>query len=273
MAKSINFKGTLLSDRPLIMGIININADSFFAGSRNTELADILNAVEKMLLEGADIIDVGGMSSRPGAPVISEEEELNRVVQPIHEIAKRFPEAFISVDTIRSRIAYETIHAGASCINDISAGNFDEKMLSTVAELKVPYIMMHMKGMPSDMQWNPEYEDVVMEIMIFFKEKIALAKKAGIEDVILDPGFGFGKTLEHNYTIMRHFEVFKIFDVPVLAGISRKSMIWKKLDCTPEEALNGTTALHMFLLNKGAAILRVHDVKEAKECIQLLSCL
>ncbi len=270
MIYSINFKGTLISlDRPLIMGIINVNPDSFFQDSRKTDIKAILDTTERMLMDGADILDIGGMSSRPGAQLISEEEELRRTVSPITEIIKRFPEAIISVDTMRSRVASETTDAGAKCINDISAGNFDPKMFQSVAKSKVPLIMMHMKGLPSDMQDNPNYGDVVMDIMAFFKEKIVMARKEGIHDIIIDPGFGFGKTLEHNYTLMRQFEVFSIFDVPLLAGVSRKSMIWKKLDITPEQALNGTTALHMHLLGKGVHILRVHDVKEAKECIEL----
>ena len=270
MIYSINFKGTLISlDRPLIMGIINVNPDSFFQDSRKTDIKAILDTTERMLMDGADILDIGGMSSRPGAQLISEEEELRRTVSPITEIIKRFPEAIISVDTMRSRVASETTDAGAKCINDISAGNFDPKMFQSVAKSKVPLIMMHMKGLPSDMQDNPNYGDVVMDIMAFFKEKIVMARKEGIHDIIIDPGFGFGKTLEHNYTLMRQFEVFSIFDVPLLAVVSRKSMIWKKLDITPEQALNGTTALHMHLLGKGVHILRVHDVKEAKECIEL----
>lgn len=270
MIYSINFKGTLISlDRPLIMGIINVNPDSFFQDSRKTDIKAILDTTERMLMDGADILDIGGMSSRPGAQLISEEEELRRTVSPITEIIKRFPEAIISVDTMRSRVASETTDAGAKCINDISAGNFDPKMFQSVAKSKVPLIMMHMKGLPSDMQDDPNYGDVVMDIITFFKEKIVMARKEGIHDIIIDPGFGFGKTLEHNYTLMRQFEVFSIFDVPLLAGVSRKSMIWKKLDITPEQALNGTTALHMHLLGKGVHILRVHDVKEAKECIEL----
>ncbi|MFZ1455761.1 MAG: dihydropteroate synthase [Saprospiraceae bacterium] len=274
MIYSINFKGTLVSlDRPLIMGIINVSPDSFFQSSRKTDIKAILETTERMLNDGADIIDVGGMSSRPGALLISEEEELKRIVSPITEIIKKFPEAIISVDTMRSRIVTETLDAGAKCINDISAGNFDPKMFHAVAKSKVPLIMMHMKGLPSDMQDDPHYEDVVMDIMTFFKEKISLARKEGIQDIIIDPGFGFGKTLEHNYTLMHQFEVFSIFDVPLLAGVSRKSMIWKKLEITPEQALNGTTALHMYLLGKGVQILRVHDVKEARECIELYKML
>lgn len=256
-------------DRPLIMGIINISPDSFFQGSTKSDLKSILDTSEKMLKDGADIIDLGGMSSRSGALLISEEEELKRLLSPVAEICKRFPEAILSVDTMRSRIANETIDAGAKCINDISAGKFDHEMFRIVAGHKIPYIMMHMAGMPSDMQLNPTYNDLVMDILKFFKDRISKAQKEGIQDLIIDPGFGFGKTLEHNYTLLKNFEVFQIFDIPLLAGISRKSMIWKKLGITPENALNGTTALHMYLLQKGASILRVHDVKEAIECIEL----
>ena len=256
-------------DRPLIMGVINISPDSFYQGSTKSDIKSILDASEKMLKDGADIIDLGGMSSRPGALLISEEEELARLLIPVAEICKRFPEAILSIDTMRSRIAHETIGAGAKCINDISSGIFDQEMFRVVARHKTPFIMMHMAGMPSDMQLNPTYDDVVMDILKFFKERIPKAQKEGIQDLIIDPGFGFGKTVEHNYTLMKHFDVFQIFDKPLLAGISRKSMIWKKLGITPENALNGTTALHMYLLQKGAAILRVHDVKEALECIEL----
>lgn len=272
MIHTINFKGRLISlEKPLIMGIINVSPDSFYAGSRKTDIDSILRQADQMLTEGADILDLGAMSSRPGAEIISEEEELRRIIPAIISIVDRFSDSIISVDTIRSKVAMEVINCGASCINDITSGTFDYNMMSIIASNSVPYIMMHMKGLPADMQLNPDYDDVVMEIMIFFAERIHRARQAGIKDIIVDPGFGFGKTIEHNYKLMRNLEVFKIFDVPILAGISRKSMIWKILNLDAEGALNGTTALNMYLLNKGAKILRVHDVSEAKECITLFN--
>jgi dihydropteroate synthase len=251
------------------MGVINVNSDSFYAGSRQTTSHDILNKAEQMLHDGAHILDLGAMSSRPGADIISADEELRRIIPAVTSICERFPAAIISVDTLRSKVAQEVINCGASCINDISAGTYDDEMMSVVAKNKVPYIIMHMQGLPADMQHEPMYENVVTDIMIFLSDKVRKAKAAGIVDIMIDPGFGFGKTLAHNYEIMRQMEVFKIFDLPILAGISRKSMIWKVLNTDADGALNGTTALNMYLLTKGASILRVHDVREAKECITL----
>lgn len=270
MIHSINFKGRLISlDKPLIMGVINVSPDSFFAGSRKTDVTSILIKAEQMLDEGADLLDIGAMSSRPGAEIITETEELARIIPAVSSVAERFSNAIISVDTMRSRVAQEVIHCGATCINDISAGTYDNNIMDVAVDNNVPYIMMHMNGLPSNMQINPQYDDVVSEIMVFLSERIRTAREKGIKDIIIDPGFGFGKTIIHNYEILRRFEVFKIFDIPVLAGISRKSMIWKVLELDADHALNGTTALNMFLLNKGADILRVHDVMEAKECIRL----
>lgn len=256
-------------DQPVVMGIINVNEDSFYSGSRKTDIYDILSMAKSMLDDGASILDIGAMSSRPGAKMIDEEVEINRIVTAVKSISDSYPSAIISVDTFRSKVAYEAVQAGASIINDISSGTFDTEMLKVVSSLNVPYILMHMQGQPETMQINPIYHDVVMEITQFFVSKIKQARNAGITDIIIDPGFGFGKTLEHNYTLLKHLEVFQIFDLPVLAGISRKSMVWKQLDTNPEHALNGTTALHMYALLKGADILRVHDVKAAAECIAL----
>jgi len=267
---TLNCNGRLLViDQPVVMGIINVNEDSFYSGSRKTDIYDILSMAKSMLDDGASILDIGAMSSRPGAKMIDEEVEINRIVTAVKSISDSYPSAIISVDTFRSKVAYEAVQAGASIINDISSGTFDTEMLKVVSSLNVPYILMHMQGQPETMQINPIYHDVVMEITQFFVSKIKQARNAGITDIIIDPGFGFGKTLEHNYTLLKHLEVFQIFDLPVLAGISRKSMVWKQLDTNPEHALNGTTALHMYALLKGADILRVHDVKAAAECIAL----
>lgn len=270
MIHTLNCNGRLLViDQPVVMGIINVNEDSFYRGSRKTDMDDILTMAKSMLDDGASILDIGAMSSRPGAKMIDEEVEINRIVTAVKSISDSYPSAIISVDTFRSKVAYEAVQAGASIINDISSGTFDTEMLKVVSSLNVPYILMHMQGQPETMQINPIYHDVVMEITQFFVSKIKQARNAGITDIIIDPGFGFGKTLEHNYTLLKHLEVFQIFDLPVLAGISRKSMVWKQLDTNPEHALNGTTALHMYALLKGADILRVHDVKAAAECIAL----
>ena len=270
MIHTLNCNGRLLViDQPVVMGIINVNEDSFYSGSRKTDMDDILTMAKSMLDEGASILDIGAMSSRPGAKMIDEEVEINRIVTAVKSISDSYPSAIISVDTFRSKVACEAVQAGASIINDISSGTFDTEMLKVVSSLNVPYILMHMQGQPETMQINPIYHDVVMEITQFFVSKIKQARNAGITDIIIDPGFGFGKTLEHNYTLLKHLEVFQIFDLPVLAGISRKSMVWKQLDTNPEHALNGTTALHMYALLKGADILRVHDVKAAAECIAL----
>ena len=270
MMKTINFGGSLISlAKPLLMGIINVSPDSFYKGSRKTGIDEILFQTEDMLENGAAIIDIGAMSSKPGADIISLEDELKRIIGPIKAIMDRFPDLIFSVDTIRSQVAREAIECGVSCINDISGGNFDSEIMNVVANYQVPYIIMHMQGLPADMQINPKYSDLVMEIMSFFTDKIRQARQAGINDIIIDPGFGFGKTIDHNYEIMHQFDVFQIFDIPLLAGVSRKSMIWKVLGSDADHALNGTTALNMYLLTKGAKILRVHDVKEAAECIRL----
>lgn len=255
------------------MGIINLTADSFYAPSRT---ADVDQAVEKagiMLRQGASMLDIGAMSSRPGALISSPEAEIAVLKPAIAAIKQQYPEAIISVDTIHARVAEVVLQSGAAAINDISAGTYDNHMLSVVAGYKVPYFMMHMKGLPSDMQLNPVYNDVVDEVLKFFVERLEKARSAGIKDVVIDPGFGFGKNMEHNFRLMKHLQVFSMFELPVLVGISRKSMIWKHLGIQPEQALNGTTALHMFALLNGARILRVHDVAEAMECIRLYNTL
>lgn len=272
---SINCGGTLLSlDKPRVMGILNVTPDSFYDGGKYTSDRAIMNQVERMLSEGADLIDVGGMSSRPGAVLIDEELEVKRVIPVVRSILTHFPNTLISVDTVRSSVAREAAVAGAVMINDISAGKFDAKMCSTVAELQLPYVLMHMQGSPEDMQHNPEYSQVTVEVLDFFIQKLGELRALGVKDVILDPGFGFGKTVAHNYQLLTNLSAFSMLDCPVLAGLSRKSMICKVLEVNPSKALNGTTALHMVALQNGARLLRVHDVKEARETISLFeTCL
>lgn len=269
---TLNCKGRLLLvDKPLVMGIINATPDSFYAGSRQQSLDDILRQAEQMLEEGADILDIGGQSTRPGSEVIGAEDELQRVIGGIEAIHRRFPETFISVDTYYALVAKEAVDAGASMVNDISAGSLDPVMIPMVASLKVPYVLMHMKGTPATMQQETNYENLIGEILDFFSFKIAALQKAGIMDIIVDPGFGFAKTIQQNFELLSHLSVFKILSRPVLLGISRKSTIYKTLDITPAEALNGTTVLNTVGLMNGASILRVHDVKEAKEAVELIS--
>lgn len=268
--QTINCRGRLLDlSLPVVMGILNLTPDSFFDGGKFSSTDAALGQVEKMLNEGAAIIDIGGMSSRPGAVLISEEEELSRVLPAVEAIIKQFPHAIISVDTFRASVAKQSVAAGASIINDIYAGLFDEKMFETVALLGTPYIMMHMQGNPSSMQKAPTYDDVTREVLDFFIPKIGQLRLLGVKDIVIDPGFGFGKTLEHNYQLLNNLHIFRITDLPILAGVSRKSMICKVLGVKPEQALNGTTALHMVALQQGARLLRVHDVKEAVETIKL----
>jgi len=258
---------------PKIMGILNVTPNSFFDGGMFNNLDTALAQTEKMLSEGATFIDVGGASSKPGATEISLDEELSRVIPVIEKISATFPEAIVSIDTYRSAVAQKAVAAGAQLINDISAGNMDAKMMQTVGELGVPYIAMHMQGVPQTMQKNPVYSDVLTSIRYFFSEKIAEAHAAGINDVIIDPGFGFGKTLEHNFTLLKHLNTIHVEGVPLLVGVSRKSMIYKTLEIDVADALNGTTALNTVALQQGAHILRVHDVKEAKEVIRLVDAL
>lgn len=256
---------------PKIMGILNLTPDSFYDGGRYNNIDLILNHTHKMLLEGADIIDIGAMSTRPGAEIISEEEELERLIEPINQITKNFPEAIISVDTFRHKVALKSIESGGHIINDISGGTFDSKMTETIVGLDVPYILMHIHGNPSTMQVNPIAHDIVLdEVIGFFKKQISTLQKHSFKKIILDPGFGFGKTIESNYHMLSNLHVFKKFGYPVLTGISRKSMIYKVLNCSPEQSLTGTTVLNTIALINGANILRVHDVKEARECITLV---
>lgn len=267
---TINCLGNLINlDRPKILGILNVTPDSFFDGGTLANAKAILNRVEKMLEEGADFIDLGGYSSRPEADDISIEEEKNRVVPVIELILKSFPETCLSIDTFRSSVAQICLDKGAAMINDISASNLDVNMMPIVAKYKVPYIMMHLKGTPQTMQQLTQYENVTREVCFYFSEKIAQARALGINDVIVDPGFGFAKTIAQNFELLNCLEILNQLDVPILAGISRKSMIYKTLGSTPEKSLNGTSALNMIALQKGVKFLRVHDVAEAKECILL----
>lgn len=268
---TINCKGTLIDlSSPKVMGILNITPDSFYDGGKYKSDVSILNQINKMLTDGATFIDVGAYSSRPGAQHISEEEELKRIVPIIELLLKNFPEITISVDTFRSKVAEETIVAGASLINDISGGNMDNKMYSTVAKLQVPYILMHMQGTPQNMQKNPSYENIIADLISFFAEKIFELRQLKLNDVIIDVGFGFGKTIDHNYQLLKDLDLFKNLDVPILTGVSRKSMLYKLLDITPQEALNATTAANTIALLNGTNILRVHDVKEAVEAVKIV---
>ena len=269
---TINCKGTLIDlSTPKVMGIVNVTPDSFFDGGKLTNSNEIVSQVEKMLQDGATFIDLGGYSSKPGAEFVSETEELNRVVPIVKLLVEKFPDILLSIDTFRSEVAKQTVENGAAIINDISAGLLDEKMLETVAKLQVPYIMMHMKGTPKTMQSLANYDDLLKEMNFYFSERIAKARNFGLNDIIIDPGFGFAKTLEHNYELLQNLELLQFHELPILAGISRKSMIYKTLETSPEDALNGTTFLHAFCLQKGSNILRVHDVKEAVECVKLIS--
>lgn len=268
--RTLNCKGSLVSlERPVVMGILNVTPDSFYDGGRHATIDAALRHCEQMLAQGATFIDVGGMSSRPGAPIIEEHEEKSRVLPVIEALTQRFPEALLSVDTIRSSVAKACVEAGACLVNDISAGRFDESLIETVARLGVPYVLMHMKGTPADMQQQAHYEDVVREVLDFFIREVNRLHEAGVKDIILDPGFGFGKTVEHNYSLLKHLQTFMMLEKPLLVGISRKSMICRVLEVPPHKALNGSTALHMAALLNGASILRVHDVAEAMEVIRL----
>lgn len=268
---TINCKGQLIDlAAPKVMGILNITPDSFYDGGAYKNENGILLQVEKMLHEGATFIDVGAYSSRPGAEHVSEDEELKRILHIVKLLVKNYPNILLSIDTFRSKVAKQCIESGACMINDISAGKLDDNMLQTIAALRVPYIMMHLKGTPQTMQQNTNYENIIKEIIFYFSERIATAKQLGIIDMIIDPGFGFSKTLEQNFEILNELELFKMLDKPILAGTSRKSMIYKTLETSANEALNGTSVLNTVALQKGASILRVHDVKEAMECIKLV---
>lgn len=267
---TINCGGRLLDlSTPKIMGILNTTPDSFFDGGKYRTIPEIVDQAGKMLEAGADIIDIGGMSSRPGAQLIPVSEELDRVLPAVEAILTHFPNTIISIDTVRSEVVRQTIATGAHLINDISAGTIDDKLFETVAELNCPYILMHMLGTPADMQQQPDYPDVVVSVMDYLIEKMGRLRALGVKDILIDPGFGFGKTLEHNYTLLKNLSAFNILEVPILVGLSRKSMIHRLLEVTPQTALNGTTALHMVALQNGAKILRVHDVKEAREVVKI----
>lgn len=267
---TINCKGHLIDlSVPKVMGILNVTPNSFFDGGKYNSDSEILPRVEKMLLDGATFIDIGAYSSKPSAEFVSEKEELERIIPAVELILKNFPEALLSIDTFRSEVAKACIENGAAIINDIAAGNLDDKMFEVIAKYNVPYIMMHMRGTPQTMQSLTHYDDIVKEMLFYFSEKINKARSLGINDLIIDPGFGFAKTIEQNYQVMQKMELFQMLELPLLIGISRKSMIYKALNTNPEEALNGTTVLNTIALTKGASILRVHDVKEAVECVQI----
>ena len=267
---TINCKGNLIDcNIPKVMGILNVTPNSFFDGGKHSDAEAILFQVEKMLQEGATFIDVGGYSSKPNAEFVSEQEELNRVLPIVQLILNRFPETLLSIDTFRSSVAKACLENGAAMINDISAGKLDDKMLETIANFQVPYCMMHLRGTPETMQTLTNYDAIVKEMLFYFSERVAAARALGINDLIIDPGFGFAKTTEQNFEVLQKLELFQTFELPILVGFSRKSMIYKTLNSNASEALNGTTVLNTLALAKGAKILRVHDVKEAVECVKL----
>jgi len=268
---TINCKGQLVDlSTPKVMGILNITPDSFFDGGKYKSEKELLNQVDKMLSEGATFIDIGAYSSRPGAKHISEIEELNRLLPTLDLILKKFPNTLISIDTFRSEVVKQSIANGAALINDISGGTLDPDMFKTIGELQIPYILMHLKGNPQNMQESPTYENVTRDVLYYFSEKVAALRKEKVNDIIIDLGFGFGKTLEHNYELLKQLQLFKELELPILTGISRKSMLYKLLDVTPNEALNATSIANTIALQKGTHILRVHDVKEAIESIKIV---
>ncbi|MFV8342600.1 dihydropteroate synthase [Flavobacterium sp. XS2P39] len=269
---TINCNGVLIDlSTPKVMGILNVTPNSFFDGGKYKNEIEILSQVGKMLNDGATFIDIGAYSSKPNAEFVSEQEEISRIVPVANLILKHFPETIISIDTFRSEVAKASIENGAAIINDIAAGNLDDKMFEIIAKYNVPYVMMHMRGNPQTMQKLTNYDDIVKEMLFYFSELIAKARSFGINDLIIDPGFGFAKTMEQNYEVFRKMELFKMLELPLLVGISRKSMICKALNIKTEQALNGTTVLNTLALTKGAKILRVHDVKEAMECVALFN--
>lgn len=272
MQTTINCKGKLLSlEKPLVMGVLNITPDSFYDGGRYTTHNAAIAQAEKMLLDGADIIDVGGMSSKQGNTIISIKEELNRVLPIIESIIEKHPDAIISIDTLHAEVAKKAIEKGAAIVNDITAGRYDSAMLKTVATLHVPYIAMHIRGLPENMMQYTDYDNVTSAVLDYFVERLHTFNQYGIADIIIDPGFGFSKTLEQNYELLHHLHILKILERPILVGVSRKSMIKKLLNISGDEALNGTTALNTIALNQGANILRVHDVKEAVEVVKIMN--
>ncbi|MEB3382474.1 dihydropteroate synthase [Flavobacterium psychrophilum] len=271
---TINCKGQLIDlSIPKVMGILNVTPDSFYDGGRFVSEKNVLIQVENMLQDGANFIDIGGQSSKSKAAIVSIDEELKRVVSIVDLILKKFPETMISIDTFNSKVAQIAVENGAAIINDISAGNLDDNMFETIAKLQVPYIMMHMRGTPQTMQEMTNYDDLVKDILFYFSEKVAKARSFGINDLIIDPGFGFAKTLEQNFELLNKLELFEMLKLPILVGVSRKTIIYKTLETTPENALNGTSVLNTISLTKGGNILRVHDVKEAVECVKLYAML
>lgn len=270
-AQSINLKGKVMTfDHPIIMGILNVTPDSFFDGGQYNTIEQVLTKTKQLLDDGADMIDIGAYSSRPGAPLISSQEEIDRALPAIQAIVREFPDAILSIDTFRADVAEASVKAGVHLINDVSGGIIDHEMFKTVARLQVPYILMHMRGIPENMQNLIDYNDIVTDVATDLGSKIAELRSLGVKDIILDPGFGFAKNLEQNYELMHRVDELHFFGLPILGGISRKSMIYKKLGITAQEALNGTTALNTILLSKGVQLLRVHDVKEAKQIVDLL---
>lgn len=268
---TLNCKGKLLSlETPLVMGIINITPDSFYEGSRAAGVSDVLHAAEKMIAEGADILDIGAQSTRPGSERLTAEQELERMLPSLQAVSDRFPGIILSIDTYHSHVAEEAIAAGASMINDISAGLFDEAIIDVAAKCKVPYVLMHMQGTPESMQTNPSYNNVTLDVFDLLNKKVKNLHSRGVQDVIVDPGFGFGKTIQHNFQMLRELSYFNQLNTPLMVGLSRKATVYKTLNTTAEDALNGTTTLNTVALLNGANILRVHDVKEAKEAITLL---
>jgi len=271
---TINCKGVLIDlNKPKVMGILNVTPDSFYDGGKFKYDTSILKQTEKLLEEGATFVDLGAISSRPDATDISEEEELRRILPVVNLLIDAFPEINLSIDTFRSIVARHCLESGASMINDISSGNMDRHMMQTISDFKVPYVMMHMKGTPQNMSRQATYNNLIEEVLFYMSEKAALAKSFGINDIILDPGFGFAKTASQNFSLLQHLDLFGTFGLPILVGLSRKSMIYKTLGTNAAQALNGTTALHALALTKGANILRVHDVKEAMECVELIEAL
>ena len=270
--KSINCKGRLINfSTPKVMGILNVTPNSFFDGGKYNSTNKLEEQARKMLDEGADIIDLGAYSTQPNAPFVSEEEELNRMIPAVQQLVAAFPNIILSIDTFRAEVAKQALENGAAIINDVSAGLLDDQMMQVVGAFKVPYIMLHMKGTPQNMQQFTDYEDVMHDMIYYFSERIAIAKSHGIVDVIVDPGFGFSKTLDQNYEVLQKLDLLQNLDVPVLSALSRKSMIYKFFQTTPQEALNGTSVLNTISLMKGANLLRVHDVKEAVECVKLFN--
>jgi dihydropteroate synthase len=271
---TLQSRGRLLDlSKPVAMGILNATPNSFYNKGRGNSIPELVDAAGRMLEQGATILDVGGTSTKPGAAISNADEECSRILPVIEAICKAYPNAWLSLDTYHAKVAREGVLTGVAIINDVSSGNIDNAMLATVAELKVPYITMHMQGIPETMQRNPSYGDVLAEVRDYLRVKCDVAESVGITDIIVDPGFGFGKTLEHNYELLRGMHTMRMLGKPILAGISRKSIVCKALGVSPEHALNGTTALHMVALQQGASILRVHDVKEAMEVIRLFEYL